>query len=150
MKNLRAGHGCFPITEKETITKIQVMGGHVPRTWAHGHVPGFSADHLTEILDVEENKWKKGSPLPLEWNDRYGNPWQLSGKWNKGVESIAPPYLGFSVGGYKNDSRLSSKNIYGLKKLNENEYVWEEVKSMNQSRSATSVVNAPNSMFSSC
>ena len=146
MKNVRAGHGCFPITEKETITKIQVMGGHVPRSYG-GRFPGFSADHLTEILDVEENKWKKGSPLPLEWNRRYG---QLSGKWNKGVESIAPPYLGFSVGGYKNDSWLTSKKIYGLKKLNENEYVWEEVKSMNQSRSSTSVVNAPKSMFSSC
>lgn len=137
MKNLRAGHGCFPITEKETITKIQVTGGH------HGEIRsyGFSADHLTEILDLEENKWKKGSPLPLEVGEVV--------EWNKGVESIAPPYLGFSVGGQKNDW-LSRKNIYGLKKPNENEYVWEEVNSMNQSRIATSVVNAPMSMFSSC
>ena len=55
MKNLRAGHGCFPITEKETITKIQVMGGSIPVV----AVGGFSVDHLTEVLDVKENKWKK-------------------------------------------------------------------------------------------
>ena len=143
MKNLRVGHGCFPITEKETITKIQVMGGHHREMRSYK----FPADYLTEILDVEENKWKKGSPLPLEVGEVV--------QWNKGVESIAPPYLGFSVmklglvGGQKND-KTSRNNIYGLKKLNKNEYVWEGVNSMNQSRIATSVVNAPKSMFSSC
>ena len=91
-----------------------VMGGH-----------GSERLSSTEVLDVNTMTWRVGPPLPI------------SVESNRGVQSVAGTYLGFSTGGYGNGQRHSK--IYGLKKTSEDVYTWEEVHSMTAARQWHSV-----------
>ena len=66
------------------------------------------------------------------------------------ILSVSGTYLGFSTGGYKNNSGYVYylNKIYGLKKTSDNGYTWEEVHSMRTVRKQQSVVNARTSLLS--
>ena len=138
MRTERSSHGCFSIEEAGTVTKVVVMGGN-------SIYKGINlVNHelsTAEILDVTSMQWENLPDLPF----------RVSG--NKGVESYAGPYLGFSVGGFT--GRFNSRNhweqrICGLRK-NQNGYYWEILyDELRIGRGSFGIVNAPLSMFPTC
>ena len=124
MKNTRSSHGCFSVHEQENITKVVVMGGR--KIEVTGSFSSWSVSSA-EMLNLQTLKWEE---IQSPW--KYGNLPAI------GVESVVPPYLGFSVGSF----------IKGLKQVNNNEYEWKKLKNMNGLSAA--VVNAPKSLFPSC
>ena len=128
MKNARSSHGCFSVHEQENITKVVVMGGTVKVVTANSIMA--SSVSSAEMLDLQTLQWEE-IPSP------FGPP-ERGSISVIGVESVVPPYLGFSVGNF----------IKGLKQVNNNKYEWEKLKSMKDLSAA--VVNAPKTMFSSC
>ena len=66
------------------------------------------------------------------------------------ILSVLGTYLGFSTGGYKNNSDYvyHLNKIYGLKKTSDNGYTWEEVHGMRTARNQHTVVNARTSLLS--
>ena len=121
------------------ITKIVVMGGFC------SGVNGYVTHSSTEILDVNTMTWGIGPNLPIDVFD------------HKGVQSVSETYLGFSIGGYcsklrscKDGYSKAQSKIFGLKKTNENVYVWEEVHNMTTARWSHSVVNAPKNLLPNC
>ena len=128
MKYARSSHSCFSVHEKESTSKVVVMGGVV--TVVTDNCITSSSVSSAEILNQQTFKWEE-IPSP------FGPPGRGSISII-GVESVAPPYLGFSVGNF----------IKGLKEVNNNKYEWKKLKSMKDLSAA--VVNAPKSMFPSC
>ena len=128
MKYARSSHSCFSVHEKESTSKVVVMGG-VVTVVANSSITSSTVSSA-EMLNLKTLKWEE-IPSP------FGPPGRGSIS-AVGVESVAPPYLGFSVGNF----------IKGLKQVNNNKYEWEKLKSMKNLSAA--VVNAPKSMFPSC
>ena len=126
MRTGRYSFGCFHIMENNIITKVVVMGGQTH----------FGRESSAEILDVKTMKWQNLPNLPF------------GVKYNKGVESVVGPYLGFSIGG-SSSSYSYERRIVGLKKEGEN-YRWQQVNSLSTGRYDPASVNAPSSMVPAC
>ena len=127
MRNKRIRHGCFSIEENEQVTKVVAMGGSYQGTLS-----------TAEILDVKSMQWKDLPDLPFAVD------------FNKGVESVIGPYLGFSVAGRSQMTNIE-KRVIGLRKnQNGNNYYWEQANILTTGRMLPTVVNAPISMVPSC
>ena len=133
MRSVRHRHGCFSAKEQDSVSRVYVFGG-INGPTIYG--PLLSS---TEILNVNDLTWSNGPSLPF----KLGN--------NAGVPSLDDQYKGFSVGGYTEEGFQPRhlENIYGLQTSNGN-HRWVDVGSMNWSRTAFAVVNAPLSLLPSC
>ena len=118
--------GCFHIMENNNVTNVVVVGGY------NGNWRLSSA----EILDVKTMKWHNLPNLPFAVSH------------NNGVESVAGPFIGFSLGGYST-SYVPVTRIVGLMKEGE-AFRWQQVNSLSTGRQKLASVNAPNSMVPSC
>ena len=126
MRTGRHSFGCFHIMKNNIVTNVVVMGGY-------GYDGYLSS---AEMLDVRTMKWQNLPNLPF------------AVQYNRGVESVVEPYMGFSMGGYSN-SDAYERRIVGLKKEGES-YQWQQVNSLSTGRQKLASVNAPNSMVPSC
>ena len=122
----RSSFGCFHIMEHNTVTNVVVVGGE----------SNYQSLKSAEILDVKTMKWQNLPNLPF------------GVYYNKGVESVVGPYLGFTIGG-NSASHSYERRVVGLKKEGEN-YRWQQVNSLSTGRYDPASVNAPSSMVPAC
>ena len=118
MRTARANFGCFSVTESGNISNVVAVGD----------------GSYAEILNVEAMQWQNLPNVPFR------------AFYNKGVESVVGPYLGFSVGGYAD----CEKRIIGLRKQSDNNYLWEQVNGLSSCRHYHLAVNAPMTLVPSC